>query len=173
MHLHSPKNRTRCYCSGTFPSRRPPPLLDAGRGKVKRRGFFLFSVVVVGCYYFLRLPLSPRIEAYIEEIDSPGERRGGATRRSLNPGKERASERERRGRLASSRGAGHGAASAPRGSTEKRAPSSKKHPTFGRWGGSSKPPRPMSPGINAAGVGIKKATDAMESAEELQRCGHA
>lgn len=25
VHLHSPKNRTRCYCSGTFPSGRPLP----------------------------------------------------------------------------------------------------------------------------------------------------
>ncbi|TNN60307.1 hypothetical protein EYF80_029472 [Liparis tanakae] len=73
-----------------------------------------------------RIPVSRRIVAhYIEEIDSAEERRGGATRRSLNPGKEGPREEERRGRFASSRGPG-AEQRHRRVSAEKTAPSSKK-----------------------------------------------
>ncbi|KAI9531018.1 hypothetical protein NQZ68_000510 [Dissostichus eleginoides] len=72
-------------------------------------------------------PTTSEIVAYIEEIDSDEERRGGATRRSLNPGKEGPREEERRGRFASSRGPG-AEQRQRRGSAEETAPSSKKSP---------------------------------------------
>lgn len=48
-----------------------------------------FLEVIIFSLSLPRFLRSPRIEAYIEHIDSPDERRGGATRRSLNPGKEK------------------------------------------------------------------------------------
>lgn len=86
---------------------RSPPGRWSWKGETRITNFFFLLAVIIFSVSLSRfLSLSPRIEAYVEEIDSPEERRGGATRRSLNPGKERASEHERRGRLPLSRGPG-------------------------------------------------------------------
>lgn len=80
---------------------------------------------VSGVIIIFSLSLPPRIASYIEEADGAEETWGGATRRSLNPGKEGPREAERRGRCSSSHGRGaelrqrHGRA-------QKTAPSSKK-----------------------------------------------
>lgn len=109
MHLHSQKiGRGAVVAAHSHREGRSPP----GRWswKVKDRNNQFLEVII----FSLSLSLSPRIVAYIEEIDSAEERRGGATQRSLNPGKEGPREEERRGRFASSRGPGGGAASAAR-----------------------------------------------------------
>lgn len=131
MHLHSQKiGRGVVVAAHSHREGRSPP----GRWswKVKDRNNQFLEVIIFSLS--LSLSLSPRIVAYIEEIDSPEERRGGATQRSLNPGKERPSEQERRGRFGLSRGPG-AEQRKRRGSAEKTAPSSKKPPRtrFGGW----------------------------------------
>lgn len=131
MHLHSQKiGRGVVVAAHSHREGRSPP----GRWswKVKDRNNQFLEVIIFSLS--LSLSLSPRIVAYIEEIDSPEERRGGATQRSLNPGKERPSEQERRGRFGLSRGPG-AEQRQRRGSAEKTAPSSKKPPRtrFGGW----------------------------------------
>lgn len=81
MHLHSQKIvRGVVVAAHSHREGRSPP----GRWswKVKDRNNQFLEVIIFS------LSLSPRIVAYIEEIDSAEERRGGATQRSLNPGKE-------------------------------------------------------------------------------------
>lgn len=106
--------------------------------KVKDRNNQFLEVIIFSLSLSLSLSLSPRIVAYTEEIDSAEERRGGATRRSLNPGKEGPREEERRGRFDSSRGPG-AERRQRRGSAEKTAPSSKKPRAHGLKGGSHEP----------------------------------
>lgn len=124
MHLHSQKiGRGAVVAAHSHREGRSPP----GRWswKVKDRNNQFLEVIIFSLS--LSLSLSPRIVAYIEEIDSPEERRGGATQRSLNPGKERPSEQERRGRFGLSRGPG-AEQRQRRDSAEKTAPSSKNPP---------------------------------------------
>lgn len=83
------------------------------------------------------LSLSLRIVAYTEKVDNAEERRGGATQRSLNPGKEGPREEERRGEAASPRHVARARSKRQRrGSAEKTAPSSKKTTVHGPEGGS-------------------------------------
>jgi len=114
----------------SHPEGRSPP----GRWswKVKGRNNQLLEVIIFSLF-FLSLSLSPRIVAhYIEEIDSAEERRGGATRRSLNPGKEGPRE-ERRGGFASSRHVARARSSVTGGSLRrKRRPLQRKRP-HGGW----------------------------------------
>ncbi|KAJ0036094.1 hypothetical protein NQD34_004771 [Periophthalmus magnuspinnatus] len=86
------KNRTRGGCSSTFPPRRPLPTGRCSRKEDDNNNQMLKGTI----FSRFSFVLSPRIVAYVEEIDSAKERRGGATQRSLNPGKE--GTEQRRGR---------------------------------------------------------------------------
>lgn len=94
MHLHSQKiGRGVVVAAHSHREGRSPP----GRWswKVKDRNNQILDDIIFS------LSLSPRIVAYIEKIDSPEERRGGATQRSLNPGKERRASKRREAASAS------------------------------------------------------------------------
>lgn len=95
MHLHSQKiGRRVVVAAHSHREGRSPP----GRWswKVKDRNNQFLEVIIFSLSLSLSLArfLSPRIVVYIEEIDSAEERRGGATQRSLNPGKEGPRDRE-------------------------------------------------------------------------------
>lgn len=87
IYIHKKIGRGLVVAAHSHREGRSPP----GRWswKVKDRNNQFLEVIIFS------LSLSPRIVTYTEDIDSAEERRGGATQRSLNPGKEgpRAEER--------------------------------------------------------------------------------
>lgn len=137
MHLHSQKiGHGVVVAAHSHREGRSPP----GRWswKVKDRNNQFLEVIIFSLSLSLSLSLSPRIVAYTEEIDSAEERRGGATQRSLNPGKEGPREEERRGRFASSRGPGAGQRQRRGSLRRKRRPLQRKRPHTGFEGWESR-----------------------------------